>query len=85
MPAVSVRVFQRFELEDQMSISKEELERILDAPTASISDAGRAIGSGKNGAYAAVARGEIPVIKLGDRARVPTAWIRKALMLDLES
>lgn len=46
--------------------------------------AGRALGLGKNAAYAAVARGEIPTIRCGRLIRVPTAALRRMLELDSE-
>lgn len=65
-----------------MTITKEEQEKILTPPTAAIPDAGRVLGFGRNAAYEAVNRGEIPVIRLGDKARVPTKWLRKQLMIE---
>ena len=45
--------------------------------TFSIPHAGSLAGIGKNASYAAARRGEIPVIKLGGKLRVPAAkWKR---------
>ena len=34
--------------------------------------------------YAAIARGEIPTVKVGRKVLIPTAWVRRALQLDPE-
>jgi excisionase family DNA binding protein len=47
--------------------------------TMSVPEAGRHLGLGKNGAYAAAARGEIPVIKIGSRLRVPVVALERML------
>ena len=39
--------------------------------TMSVPEAGKQLGLGKNGSYAAAARGQMPVIKIGSRLRVP--------------
>ncbi len=44
--------------------------------------AGQALDLGRSATYAAVARGEIPVIRLGRRIVVPTARLRAMLGLD---
>ncbi len=35
--------------------------------------------------YAAIARGEIPVVRVGRKMLVPTAWIRRSMALDAPS
>ena len=61
----------------------EWLEEILAQPTASVPDAGRALGiRGRNQSYEAAKRGEMPVLRFGRTLRVPTAWLRKQLLLD---
>jgi hypothetical protein len=63
----------------------EWLEKILAEPTASVPDAGRALGISRNAAYEAAVRGEIKTIRFGRTLRVPTAWLKRALQLnDLE-
>ena len=47
--------------------------------TLSIAEAGRALGLGKNAAYNAAHRGEIPVIKIGGRLLVLKAAFDKLL------
>jgi excisionase family DNA binding protein len=47
--------------------------------TMSVPEAGKHLGLGKNGAYAAAARGEIPVIKIGSRLRVPVVAFERML------
>ena len=58
------------------------LKKILAEPTASVPDAGRALGiRGRNQSYEAVRRGEIQALRFGRTLRVPTAWLRKQLQL----
>lgn len=51
-------------------------------PTVDVPFAGRALGIGKNAAYDAVKRGDIPSIRVGGKIRVPTAALRRMLRLD---
>ena len=58
------------------------LKEILDKPTASVPEAGKALGlKGKNSSYEAAKRGDIKVIQFGKIKRVPTAWLRQVLQL----
>jgi hypothetical protein len=51
-----------------------------DAPkTISVPEAGKHLGLGKNGSYAAAARGELPVIRFGSRLRVPVVAFDRML------
>jgi excisionase family DNA binding protein len=43
--------------------------------------AGQALGIGRNTAYEAARRGEIPTVRCGRRLRVPTAALRRLLGL----
>jgi len=55
-------------------------------PTIDIERAGRLLGIGRNAAYTAAARGDIPVIRLGPkRIRVPTARLLALLGIDAAS
>jgi excisionase family DNA binding protein len=47
--------------------------------TMSVADAGRLLGYSRNTAYEAIQRGELPVIKLGRKMRVPRAAIERLL------
>ena len=52
--------------------------------TISVPVAGRRyFGLGKNASYAAAARGEIPVIKIGARLRVPVAALERMMVVDV--
>lgn len=53
-------------------------------PTLTVADAAQALGIGRNAAYEAVQRGELPSLRLGRRVLVPTAQLRRMLGLDLE-
>lgn len=41
-------------------------------PTISVPEAGRLLGLGRNAAYRAAARDELPVLRIGGKLRVPT-------------
>jgi hypothetical protein len=61
------------------------LKELLSKPTASVQNTAKALGFGKNVAYDAVKRGDIPTIDIGaDKKTVPTAWIRRKLEIDGE-
>jgi excisionase family DNA binding protein len=45
----------------------------------SVPEAGRVLGLGRNAAYEAVKRGEIPVLRFGKLLKVPTAWLERVL------
>jgi hypothetical protein len=47
-------------------------------------ETGRLLRLGRSATYSAVARGEIPVVKLGARLLVPTAALRRLAQLDVE-
>jgi excisionase family DNA binding protein len=48
-------------------------------PTVSVPEAGRVLGIGRTAAYEAVARGQIPALRIGRLLRVPTAAILRML------
>ena len=50
-----------------------------DALTYSVDEVAQLLGVGRNSAYEAIARGEIPVIKVGKRLLVPKAALEKLL------
>ena len=47
--------------------------------TMSVPEAGRVLGLCRNGAYNAAARGEIPVIRIGRKLRVPVRALERML------
>ena len=52
----------------------------MEKQTYSVAEAGQILGLGRNGAYDAVKRGEIPVIRFGKRRlRVPKAAVERLL------
>lgn len=55
-----------------------------ETPTLSVEQAGRLLGLSRSGSYASVQRGEIPILRLGRKFRVPTAELRKMLGLPAE-
>ena len=51
----------------------------MERQTLSVEDAARVLGLGRNSAYLAVKRGEIPVIRIGHRLVVPKAALERLL------
>jgi excisionase family DNA binding protein len=51
-------------------------------PTMTVEDAGEALGISRGSAYEAAKNGQIPTIRIGRRLVVPTAALRRMLMLD---
>ena len=47
--------------------------------TLTVDEAARILGVGRNSAYQAIARGELPVIRVGKRLLVPKAALEKLL------
>ncbi len=47
--------------------------------TLTVEEAGRVLGIGRNSAYEAVQRGEIPTIKIGKRLLVPVRRLQRLL------
>lgn len=52
-------------------------EHRLQPMTVTVEEAGRALGIGRNAAYEAVKRGQIPSLKLGRRIVVPIAGLEQ--------
>ena len=53
-------------------------------PTVSVEEAGRLVyGIARAGAYAAVKRGDMPVLRIGRRQRVATSWLYERLALPM--
>jgi excisionase family DNA binding protein len=51
-------------------------------PTMQVDDVAKALGLSRASAYEAVRTGEIPSIRIGRRIVVPTAAVRRMLLLD---
>ena len=51
----------------------------MDRQTLTVPEAGKVLGIGRNSAYEAARRGQIPVIRLGRRLLVPVAALRRLL------
>ena len=58
------------------------LPSVEERPTVSVEEASRILGIGRSLAYHAIATGEIPSIRIGQRIFVPTAALRRMLQLD---
>ncbi len=63
-------------------ITGEEMQRLLTKPTVSVEEAAAILGLSRNPAYEAVGRGEIPSIRLGRSIKVPSASLRRMLLID---
>jgi excisionase family DNA binding protein len=51
-------------------------------PTVTLEEAAALLGIARSSAYQAAQRGEIPTVKFGRRILVPTAALRRMLLLD---
>ncbi|WP_063047383.1 helix-turn-helix domain-containing protein [Nocardia pseudovaccinii] len=60
------------------------LQRLLNEPTVSVPDAARLLGVGKSTVYAAVKSGGVPAIRVGNRVRIPSRWVREVLQLQAD-
>lgn len=60
----------------------EVLDRLKTEPTVSVDDTVRATGFARSTIYLAIQRGEIPVIRVGRRMRVPSTWVRAQLGME---
>jgi excisionase family DNA binding protein len=47
--------------------------------------AARALGLGRNSAYAAVRSGRLPSVRLGHKIAIPTAALRRLLLIETEA
>jgi hypothetical protein len=63
----------------------DKLRKALAGLTVKVEVAGQALGVGRNAAYAAAKRGDIPTIRIGGAIRVPTAPLRRMLGLEQEA
>lgn len=62
------------------------LKELLSKPTADVRTVGKVcFGMGKNAAYDAAARGDIPTIRIGRLLKVPTAALRRMLQIEPEA
>ncbi len=59
-----------------------QIKEALAGLTVPVPVAGKALGLGKNAAYRAAKRGEIPTVKIGGAIRVPTAALRRLLQIE---
>ncbi|WP_433622265.1 helix-turn-helix domain-containing protein [Nocardia sp. CA-120079] len=57
------------------------LHRLLSEPTVSVPDAARLLGVGKSTVYAAAKSGDVPAVRVGNRVRIPSRWVRQVLEL----
>ena len=65
------------------TISVQEIWEMLDTrATISVPEAGKIINVGRDASYAAAHAGQIPVIRVGNLMRVPTARFKKMLVGD---
>ncbi|MBF6215495.1 excisionase family DNA-binding protein [Nocardia puris] len=55
------------------------LSRLHSEATVSVSEFAQLVGVGRSTAYAAIAAGSIPAVRVGRRVRVPSAWVLRQL------
>ena len=61
-------------------MSKKAQQRTRTRPAvASIAEVSKTLGTGINQTYEAAHKGEIPIIKIGNRMLVPRAWLDRVL------
>lgn len=53
-----------------------------DRPTLSVDEYAEVMEVGRSTVYASITAGEVPVIRVGRRIRIPTAAVRRMLQLD---
>ncbi|MGW5438595.1 excisionase family DNA-binding protein [Nocardia asteroides] len=58
------------------------LDRLNTEPTLSVDETKTALGVGRTAVYGGIQRGEIPVIRVGRRMRVPSTWVRAQLGME---
>ncbi len=63
----------------------DELKTLLSSYTLTVEQAGRALGIGRNAAYAAARRGDLPTIRIGGAIRVLAAPLRRMLGIEPEA
>ncbi len=61
--------------------AKDELHRLLTDLTISVPDAACLLGVGRSTLYAAAHAGDIPAVRVGNRVRIPSLWLRRLLQL----
>ena len=61
--------------------AEDALKRVLTEPTVSVDDAALLLGVGRSTVYAAVKLHELPSIRVRNRLRIPSQWLRQALDL----
>jgi len=62
--------------------AEDELQRLLTEPTISVPDAARLLGIGRSTIYAAAQTGAIPAVRIGNRVRIPSIWLRRSLQIE---
>ncbi|MFI6956652.1 helix-turn-helix domain-containing protein [Nocardia sp. NPDC050408] len=70
--------------EGMKASAADTLERLLNEPTVSVPDAARLLGVGRSTVYTAVKSGEVPSIRVGNRVRIPSRWVRQVLQLQAD-
>jgi len=64
---------------DNTNVNKEGVKMENDKLTLTVDETAKILGVGRNSAYEAIARGEIPVVKVGKRLLVPKVALEKLL------
>ncbi|MGW0251059.1 helix-turn-helix domain-containing protein [Nocardia goodfellowii] len=70
---------------DEVSEYRTLLQRLQSRPTVSVADAAQLLGIGRSTVYGAVKSGEVPAVRVGNRVRIPSRWVREILQLQATS
>jgi len=64
---------------DNTNVNMEGVKMENDRLTLTVDETAKILGVGRNSAYEAIARGEIPIVKVGKRLLVPKVALEKLL------
>jgi hypothetical protein len=65
----------------KQKLSPDEIEALLQQPTASASDTGAILDIGETTVYERIRNKQIPTVPIDGMHRIPTAWIKRVLGL----
>ena len=72
-------------MEDAAAVGKNRTAPEQEKATITVAEAGRRLGIGRNSAYEAARRGDIPAIRLGKRLVVPLRAFERMLTVELRT
>ncbi|MEV0760398.1 helix-turn-helix domain-containing protein [Nocardia sp. NPDC050435] len=69
---------------EEASTYRSLLQLLQSSPTVSVTDTAQLLGIGRSTIYAAVKSGEVPAVRIGNRVRIPSRWVREILQLQAD-